>query len=120
MTIHKSIESLQQQENLRKTQFETGLYIVRNEIDAGISPVEAFVFAGNVALHDSIDTVFIFELGKAAFGDGLLDATRNRIYGPREIVNTVYRLVHSGVIVPDEKNQERYFHPKYIQNYICS
>jgi hypothetical protein len=120
MTIHKSIESLQQQENLRKTQFETGLYIVRNEIDEGISPVEAFVFAGNVALHDSVDTVFVFELGKAAFRGRLLDATRNRMYGPTEIVNSIYRLVEYGAIIPYEKNQERYFHPKYIQNYICS
>ncbi|NDG31405.1 hypothetical protein EB118_15225 [bacterium] len=97
-------------------QFETGLYIVRYEIDAGISPVEAFVYAGNIALHDAVDTFFVFDLANAAFRDGLLDATRNRMYGPTEIVNSVYRLVQSDIIVPDSNNPATYFHPRYLQD----
>jgi len=114
MTTHEGIDNLRETDVLRTAQFETGLYIVRNEIETGISPVEAFVYAGNVALHDAVDTVFVFDLAKAAFGAGLLDATRNRMYGPTEIVNSVYRLVQSGVIFPDEKNQARYYHPRYL------
>jgi hypothetical protein len=120
MTTHEGIDNWREADVLRTAQFETGLFIVRNEIEIGMFPVEAFVYAGNVALHDSVDTVFVFELGKAAFGEGLLDATRNRMYGPTEIVNSVYRLEQAGVIVPDETNQARYYHPKYLQDVIWS
>lgn len=120
MTTHEGIENWRVAEELRTAQFVTGLYIVRDEIQAGTGAVEALVYAGNKALLDAVDSVSVFHFGQAAFSAGLLDATRNRMYGHSEIVNSIYRLVQSGVIVPDEKNQARYYHPKYLYDVIWS